>query len=55
MERQQKERILTKNNQPLKEITYQDICLLNDTFYQIQSWTKALSMLNDFLVIEQSL
>lgn len=48
MERQQRERILTKNNQPIKEITSQDICLLNDTFDQIQSWTKALSLLNDF-------
>jgi hypothetical protein len=47
-EEQKKEIILTKNNQPIKEICYQDMYLLNDTFDQIQSWVKSLSVINDF-------
>lgn len=35
-EEQKKEIVLTKNSQPIKEISYQDMYLLNDTFDQIQ-------------------
>ncbi|MBP2100379.1 hypothetical protein [Enterococcus rivorum] len=48
MKEQTKEILLTKNNQPIKEICYQDMYLLNDTFDQIQSWTETLSVLNNF-------
>lgn len=34
---QQKEIVLTKNNQPIKEISYQEIYQLKDTFDQISS------------------
>lgn len=44
----EKEVLTTKNNQPIKEITYHDMYLLNDTFNQIQSWKEALSVLNKF-------
>lgn len=43
-----KKMILTKNNQPIKEITYQDIALLNDTLNKIQSWEETLALLNRF-------
>lgn len=48
MAEQQKEIVLTTNNQPIKEITYHDMYLLNDTFNQIQSWKETLSVLNKF-------
>ncbi|MBC1383030.1 hypothetical protein [Listeria innocua] len=48
MEKQQKEFVLTKNNQPIKEICYQDMYLLNDTFDQIYSWKEVLAILNNF-------
>lgn len=48
MEKQQKEFVLTKNNQPIKEICYQDMYLLNDTFDQIYSWREVLAILNNF-------
>lgn len=48
MENHKKNFLLTKNNQPIKEISYQDICLLKDTFDQIYSWTESLTMLNNF-------
>lgn len=44
----EKKIVLTTNNQPVKEITYQDMYLLNDTFDQIQSWVEPLSVLNNF-------
>lgn len=43
-----KEVITTKNNQPIKEISYQDMHHLNDTIDQIHSWKETLSLLNDF-------
>ncbi|ETC91996.1 hypothetical protein T481_09195 [Enterococcus faecalis PF3] len=48
MEKQLKEFVLTKNNQPIKEICYQDMYLLNDTFDQIYSWKEVLAILNNF-------
>ena len=38
----------TKNNQPIKEITHQDIYKLQDTWEQLQSWHEVLSMLEEF-------
>ncbi|MCA5014409.1 MULTISPECIES: hypothetical protein [unclassified Enterococcus] len=43
-----KEVITTKNDQPIKEISYQDMHHLNDTIDQINSWKETLSLLNDF-------
>jgi hypothetical protein len=45
---QQKEIILTKNNQPIKEISYQDMYQLKETFDQISSWKEALTVVNNF-------
>jgi hypothetical protein len=47
-EKQQKEIVLTKNNQPIKEICYQDMYLLNETFEQLDSWKEVLALLNYF-------
>jgi N-acetylneuraminic acid mutarotase len=44
----EKEVLTTKNKQPIKEISYQDVYLLSDTFNQIQSWKETLSVLNNF-------
>ncbi|MEI5993863.1 hypothetical protein [Candidatus Enterococcus mansonii] len=43
-----KEVLITKNNHPIKEITYQDMYQLKDTFDQISSWKEALAVLNSF-------
>lgn len=47
-EKQKKEIILTKNNQPIKEICYQDMYLLNDTFDRLDSWKEVLAIINNF-------
>lgn len=43
-----KEVITTKNKQPIKEISYQDMYRLTDTINQIDSWKETLSVLNNF-------
>jgi|GEM_PF-553201 len=48
VEKQKKEIILTKNNQPIKEICYQDMYLLNDTFDRLDSWKEVLAIINNF-------
>lgn len=48
MENHKKEILLTKNKQPIKEISYQDILILKDTFDKIYSWKESLAMLNNF-------
>lgn len=47
-EKQQKEIVLTKNNQPIKEICYQDMYNLNEIFEQLDSWKEVLALLNHF-------
>ncbi|MBL1230315.1 hypothetical protein IW492_13845 [Enterococcus sp. BWB1-3] len=40
--------IITKNNQPIKEITQQDIHELKDCLEQLASWQEPLKLLNKF-------
>ncbi|MEI5994119.1 hypothetical protein [Candidatus Enterococcus mansonii] len=40
--------IKTKNNQPVKSISYQDMYLIKDTFDQLESWTQSLMILKNF-------
>ncbi|MDT2052333.1 hypothetical protein P7G42_08840 [Enterococcus faecalis] len=48
MEEQQKEIVMTKNNQPIKEITHQDMYLLNEVFDQLHSRKEVLAIINRF-------
>lgn len=45
-------RILTKNNQPLKTITYQDIYTLKESLEQFQSWVDGLNLIKAFFANE---
>ena len=38
----------TKNKQPIKAISYQDLYLLKETLEQLQSWTSVLELLDEF-------
>lgn len=40
--------LLTKNNQPIKEITKQDLLVLNNHLEQLASWLESLWLLKDF-------
>lgn len=40
--------IMTKNQQPIKAISYQDLYLIKETLEQLQSWTLVLELLNKF-------
>ncbi|MCB5953973.1 hypothetical protein [Enterococcus sp. CWB-B31] len=41
-------KILTKNKQPVKIISHQDIYLLSDTFEQLISWNEPLNLLENY-------
>ncbi|GAA3025883.1 hypothetical protein [Tetragenococcus solitarius] len=44
---------LTKNKQPIKAVTQQDIHHLKGTLEKLQSWTNALEMLDKFFKYEK--
>lgn len=43
----------TKNNQPIKAISYQELYLMKDTLEQLQSWTAVLELLDEFFANKQ--
>ena len=43
-----KKELLTKNNQPIKTITHQDIYATKDTLGKLQSWISTLEALDKF-------
>lgn len=48
MENKSNNVLLTKNNQPIKEITKQDISDLKDHFEQLLSWRESLHSVKEF-------
>lgn len=48
LETGEKKKLLTKNNQPIKAITQQDIYATKETLEKLQSWASALEMLDKF-------
>lgn len=48
LETGEKKKLLTKNNQPIKAITQQDIYAAKETLEKLQSWTSALEILDKF-------
>lgn len=48
MENKSNNVLLTKNNQPIKEITKQDISDLKDHFEQLLSWKESLHSVKEF-------
>lgn len=43
----------TKNNQPIKMVSHQEIYSLHDMLEQLNSWQAALKLLNDFFSDKQ--
>ncbi|MDZ5757107.1 hypothetical protein RAK27_00375 [Carnobacterium maltaromaticum] len=44
---------MTKNKQPIKAISYQDLYLMKETLKQLQSWTAILELLDEFFANKQ--
>ncbi|EOL45086.1 hypothetical protein [Enterococcus caccae] len=40
--------VKTKNNQPIKMISYQEVYSLHDLLEQLNSWERTLKLLNEF-------
>ncbi|MCA5014306.1 MULTISPECIES: hypothetical protein [unclassified Enterococcus] len=47
------QRLVSKNNQPIKMINHQEIYSLFDMLEQLNSWQNALNLLNDFFSDKQ--
>jgi hypothetical protein len=39
--------LTTNNNQPIKQVSYQDMYAMKDTLEQLESWTKILEIVNN--------
>lgn len=48
-----KKNLKTKNNQPIKKISHQDIYALQDLLEQLNSWDEPLNLLNNFFSDEE--